>query len=128
MIVGSASAADICQNPEYETGGTQLEVGPFTLMHIAGFVDDRTVRIPQHACIRVFTSNAKKFVAGMASDAKGEFSFSGIESGNYRVVVSCDHLCTTSFEVRLRNSGNKKKIAVHMLPRGLDSCSFAELK
>jgi hypothetical protein len=128
-LLGSAVAEVNCQDPNYEPSQNQIEVGPWTVKSISGYVEDSLKsRISGTACVRLFTNREKKFVSGTATNEKGEFHLTAPPVGDYRLVVTCDGLCGASFGIKVSQTGSGKKIVVHMIPGGIDSCSWSSLK
>lgn len=76
----------------------------------------------------VFTEYEHKLVAASESDADGKFALRRMTPGRYRLVVKADPLCAANVPLQVVNRQEKKQVLqVHMKPRGLDSCSYADL-
>jgi len=117
-----------CQDRAFGGDITIANNKEWRVQHLAGVVDDGDKKALADACIRLFTKNGRHFVASAEVDTNGEYKFDNIKPGYYELVVTCKEFCATSFGVHLDPEGALKKIAIHMAPDGLDSCSVGELK
>jgi len=112
---------------EYENNN-QADYGPLVIQKVKGAIKDvGQVAVPK-ACVAVFTEKEHKLLATTESDANGKFSLDGLPPGRYRLVVKSDPLCAANVPLRVVKRGKRNEILqVHMKPRGLDSCSYADL-
>lgn len=105
----------------------QVDYGPLIVREVKGVVTDPKVAIPQ-ACLGIFTEKDHKIVATTESDANGKFSLQAVPPGLYRLVVKVDSLCAANVSLQVvKHQKRKRGLRVHMRPRGLDSCSYADL-
>jgi hypothetical protein len=106
----------------------QIDYGPLVVQDVKGSItDSQQVAVPK-VCVGIFTQEDHKLVATTKSDADGKFSLQSVPPGRYRLVVKADPLCAANVPLRVVNRQEKKQILqVHMKPRGLDSCSYADL-
>jgi len=112
---------------EYENHN-QIDYGPLIVQEVKGTITDpQQVAVPK-ACVAVFTEKEHKSVTSTESDAAGGFSLQNLPPGRYRLVVKADPLCAANVPLRVVKHQKKKQVLqVHMKPRGLDSCSYADL-
>ena len=81
------------------------------------------------ATVSLFAESSHALVATVTSDATGEFRFSKIDRGLYRVVVRVAGLCPANIPVNLDGSLlAHRRIEVTMQAKGLDTCSYALAK
>lgn len=112
---------------EYENHN-QTDYGPLIVQDVKGAITDpQQVAVPK-VCVGIFTEKDHKLVATTESDAEGKFSLQSVPPGRYRLVVKADPLCAANVPLQVVKSQKKKQVLhVHMKPRGLDSCSHADL-
>lgn len=112
---------------EYENHN-QIDYGPLVVQDVKGTITDpQQVAVPK-VCVGIFTEKDHKLVATTESGADGKFSLQSVPPGRYRLVVKADPLCAANVPLRVVKSEKKKQVLrVHMKPRGLDSCSYADL-
>jgi Carboxypeptidase regulatory-like domain len=112
---------------EYESHN-QIDYGPLIVQEVKGTITDPQQSAVPKGCVGIFTEKDHKLVATTESDTGGDFSFHGIPPGRYRLVVKADPLCVANVPLQVVTSQRKKQtLQVHMKPRGLDSCSYADL-
>jgi Carboxypeptidase regulatory-like domain len=112
---------------EYENHN-QTDYGPLTVQNVKGTITDQQQRAVPKVCVGIFTEKDHKLVATTESDADGKFSLQSVPPGRYRLVVKADPLCAANVPLQVVESKKKKQVLrVHMKPRGLDSCSYADL-
>jgi hypothetical protein len=111
---------------EYENHN-HIDYGPLVVQDVKGTITD-----PQHSavpkvCVGIFTEKDHKLVGTTESDADGKFSLQSVPPGRYRLIVKADPLCAANVPLQVVKHQKKKQVLqVHMKPRGLDSCSYAE--
>jgi len=106
----------------------QIDYGPLVVQGVKGTITDAQQVVVPKACVDIFTEKEHKLVATTVSDADGKFSLQSLRPGRYRLVVNADPLCAANVPLQVVKSQKKKQVLrVHMKPRGLDSCSYAEL-
>ena len=128
-FAGMSYATDECQSHVFTRGGTQLEPNLVTVRDVRGYVDDGNgARINDVVCVRLFKEKTKAFVTSVHTDHDGRYSLSTLREGDYRLVVTYTSFCPISFGVHVRKHAEQKNVVVHLLPRGIDSCSWSELK
>lgn len=112
---------------EYENHN-QIDYGPLVVQDVKGTITDPGKSAVSKGCVGVFTETDHKLVAATESNADGKFSLQSVPPGRYRLVVKADPLCAANVPLRVvKNQRNKQVLHVHMKPRGLDSCSYADL-
>ena len=112
---------------EYEDHN-QIDYGPLVVHDVKGTITDPQQSAVPKVCVGIFTEKDHKLVAATESDADGNFSLQSIRPGRYRLVVKADPLCAANVPLQVVKSQKKKQaLHVHMKPRGLDSCSYADL-
>jgi hypothetical protein len=106
----------------------QIDYGPLVVQDVKGTITDlQQVAIPK-VCAGIFTEKDHKLIATTESDADGKFSLQSVPPGRYRIVVKADPLCAANVPLRVvKGQKQKQVLQVHMKPRGLDSCSYADL-
>lgn len=112
---------------EYENHN-QTDYGLLIVQEVKGTIKDpQQVAVPK-VCVGIFTEKEHKLVATTESDADGKFSLQSVPPGRYRLVVKADPLCAANVPLQVVKHQKKKQVLqVHMKPRGLDSCSYADL-
>jgi len=130
LVVPSFAQQKVGSSPcvlEYEDHN-QIYYGPLVVQEVMGTITDPGQGAVQKVCIGAFTETDHKLVAATESDADGKFSLQGIPPGRYRLVVKAEPLCAANVPLRVvRNQWKKQVLRVHMKPRGIDSCSYADL-
>ena len=112
---------------EYENHN-QINYGPLVVQDVKGAITDPGQGAVSKVCVGIFTETDHRLVAATESDADGKFSLQSVPAGRYRLVVKADPLCAANVPLRVVKSQRKKQVLhVHMKPRGLDSCSYADL-
>lgn len=112
---------------EYENHN-QIDYGPLIVRAVKGAITDPSQGAVPKVCVGIFNEKDHKLVATTESDADGMFSLQGVPPGQHRLVVKADPLCAANVPLRVVKSQTKKDVLlVHMQPRGLDSCSYADL-
>lgn len=112
---------------EYENHN-QTDYGPLTVQNVEGTITDPSRGAVPKVCVGMFTEKDHKLVATTESDANGKFSLQSVPPGRYRLVVKADPLCAANVPLHVVKSQKQKQVLrVHMKPRGLDSCSYADL-
>ena len=112
---------------EYENHN-QIDYGPLIVQEVKGTITNPQQGAVPKVCVGIFTEKDHKLVAATRSDADGMFSLQGVPPGRYRLVVKADPLCAANVPLHVLKSQKKKQVLrVHMEPRGLDSCSYADL-
>jgi len=112
---------------EYENHN-QIDYGPLVVQDVKGKVTDPQQSAVLKVCVGIFTEKGHKLVATTESDADGKFSLQSVPPGQYRLVVKAHLLCAANVRLRVVKRQKKKQVLrVHMKPRGLDSCSYADL-
>jgi Carboxypeptidase regulatory-like domain len=112
---------------EYENHN-QIDYGPLIIQKVKGTITDPQQGAVPKVCVGIFTEKDHKLVATTESDAEGKFSLQSVPPGRYRLVVKADPLCAANVPLQVVKSQKKKQVLrVHMKPRGLDSCSYADL-
>jgi hypothetical protein len=112
---------------EYENHN-QIDYGPLVVQVVEGTITDPQKGAVPKAWVCIFTEKDHKLVAATQSDVDGKFSLQSLTAGWYRLVVKAEPLCAANVPLRVvKSQKNKPVLQVHMKPRGLDSCSYADL-
>jgi hypothetical protein len=84
----------------------------------------------QRACLALFNSNHSMLLRAFEASENGEFTASGIKTGDYWLVVrdSQHAFCTASTRLKLRGGSDKSSLVVNMRVQGQDSCSWCAAK
>jgi hypothetical protein len=95
------------------------------------FDSDRT-NVPG-ICLGVFSNDGKTLIATAAADRNGHFAFETLNPGKYRLVARGLGFCTANVPISLvrrktKTKPGNRRIALHMRPRGIDSCSYGGYK
>jgi len=100
----------------------------FAVRKIRGTVSDKSGMPIADGTVGVFTDDPQhKFVASAGVTESGVFEFGRLTPGRYRVVVKYDSFCPANILVEVKGQAPADRIVrVHMIPRGLDSCSYGE--
>lgn len=106
----------------------QIDYGPLIVRDVKGTITDPQQGAVPKVCVGLFTESDHKLLASTESDADGRFSLQSVPPGWYRLVVKADPLCAANVPLKVVKQQKKKQILrVHMKPRGLDSCSYADV-
>ena len=82
-----------------------------------------------HGCVGIFSEVSEKLVQFSEIDSEGRFEITGLTNGKYRLVISLDGFCAANTILILKNKrASKKLLSATMKPRGIDDCSYIELK
>ena len=112
---------------EYENHN-QIDYGPLVVQEVRGRITDPQQFAVPKVCVALFTEAEHKLIATTESDTEGRFSLPNVAPGRYRLIVKADPLCAANVPLQVVKHQRKKRVLqVHMKPRGLDSCSYAEL-
>lgn len=111
---------------EYENHN-QIDYGPLVVQDVKGTITDPQQSVISKVCVGIFTEKDHKLLASAESDADGKFSLQSVPPGRYRLVVKADPLCAANVPLQVVKHQKKEQVLqVHMKPRGLDTCSYAE--
>jgi hypothetical protein len=125
VVVQQNGASSPCV-VEYENHN-QIDYRPLIVQEVKGTITDPQSAVPK-VCVGVFTEKDHKLIAATESDAEGKFSLQGVPHGRYRLVAKADPLCAANVPIQVVKSQKTKQVLrLHMKPRGLDSCSYADL-
>jgi hypothetical protein len=112
---------------EYENHN-QIDYGPLVVQDVKGTITDQQHNAVPRVCVGVFSEKDHKLVVATESDADGNFSLQTTPPGRYRLVVKADPLCAANAPLHVvKHKREKQVLQVIMKPRGLDSCSYAEV-
>jgi hypothetical protein len=80
-------------------------------------------------CVSLFTAKGTRLVRSVRSNDDGKFVLKGIADGYYWLVVQHSYGFLTPARVRIRvdHRNRNKIIRIHLVPSGIDTCSWAEL-
>ena len=116
--------------PAYENHN-QIDYGPLIFDHLSGrAVDPSSLQMPR-VCLGLFKEGNHKLVATASTDENGNFKFSVVPLGRYRLVVHADGLCAANVPLRIvraKNSSKSRELVLHMRPSGIDACSYGDYK
>ncbi len=122
-----------CAKLNYEDKN-QVTPNSITLKTASGRVFDRTSKGDSQpvssVCIGLFEETTKRLIATATADDDGWFKFKQVPNGKYRLVVTDMYhiFCPANIPIEIDvRSGQKKKLAVYMVSRKIDQCSFGEI-
>jgi hypothetical protein len=122
-----------CARLKYEDKN-QVVPNSITLKTASGRVFDRTSKGDSQpvssVCIGLFEETTKRLIATVTANDDGWFKFKQVPNGKYRLVITDMYhiFCPANIPVEIDvRSGQKKKIAVYMVARKIDQCSFGEI-
>ena len=122
-----------CARLDYEDKN-QITPNSMTLKTASGRVFDRTSKGDSQAvssvCLGLFEETTKRLIATATADDEGWFKFKKVQNGKYRLVVTDMYhiLCPANIPIEIdARTGQKKRIAVYMISRRIDRCSFGEI-
>jgi|ERR1041384_4995765 hypothetical protein len=122
-----------CARLKYEDKN-QVTPNSITLKTASGRVFDRTAKGDSQpvssVCIGLFEETTKRLIATATANDDGWFKFKRVPNGKYRLVVTDMYhiFCPANIPMEINvRSGPKKKIAVYMVARKLDQCSYGEI-
>ena len=110
----------------------QIEYQPLSISTIAGVALDKDkVPVPV-VCLGLFTESDHRLVASTVTDGKGNFEFSQVAPGRYRLVAKYNGFCPANISLRLVRRSSKsqrrvERLVLHMQLAGVDSCSYGDL-
>jgi|KBSMisStandDraft_5_1062788.scaffolds.fasta_scaffold1790381_1 hypothetical protein len=127
MMVADAQPID-CGDIAYENH-SQIDGAQIQLLAIEGNArDGSSVAVPA-LCVGLFSDSDHRLIATTTTDADGHFSFRNIRRGDYRLVAQGQGFCAANARVRIRGSlRGRKPLFLHMQTRGIDSCSYFDVK
>jgi len=132
LVLGQQTSEDCRSRVKFENRN-QVDPKPLFIRALSGSILDRDrVPIPQ-ICLGLFTEEGHQLVASTVSDDSGQYRFTPLPRGRYRLIAKVAGFCTASVPLRLvgwPRGGliGKRRIVVHMeLPR-IDHCSYADFK
>jgi len=110
----------------------QVDPDEISLNRVVGrAVDSRGVAVPE-ICIGLFTNKGHRLIAQVRANSEGRFAFKALPEGRYRLVArmpNYDYLCPVNARVRIMKARRKKQsMTLHLVPRSLDQCSWADVK
>jgi hypothetical protein len=80
-------------------------------------------------CVGVFTESGEKLLQTFHLHSEGRFEIGGLMNGKYRLVITAPSFCAANAKIVLKNKhGGKKQLSATMKPRGIDDCSYVEVK
>lgn len=106
----------------------QVDYGPLKVGIVSGNVIDGVNAPVIGACVLLFNEQNHELVIKTVADAKGRFRLANVAAGRYRLLIKVEGLCTANVPIVLGPTAEKKAITVHMKPRGVDDCSYGELR
>jgi len=109
----------------------QIDPKPIEVGQIRGEAVDKEGSPLGPICVGIFTELEHKLMLYVQSDEYGAFRLdtSGLPDGKYRLVGQVPGLCPANQIIRIRSRSHKRRrLAVHMWPRGIDTCSYIEIQ
>ena len=127
---------DLCDSKTYEDHN-QIDPKPLKVAQVqgTGVIQIRDQIKPNQtvpdACLTLFTTD-QKFVATTKADLHGDFQFTDIAPGQYRLVARAPAFCTTNIPIQIVPASRKSKlrrqqILVHYRVSEIDSCSWGSI-
>jgi hypothetical protein len=108
----------------------QIDPQPLKLHSIRGFAsDDEGVAVP--VVVGIFTEKDHLLVSSARAGVDGKFDFKDIPPGRYRIVAMLDGLCPANVPILVESGSawiSKRIVHLHIRPRGIDTCSFGDLR
>jgi hypothetical protein len=104
----------------------QVEPEVLKVSRVAGVARNSQGTPIQGVEILLFTEQGHKLMAAAVTDKEGEFFLEEVPPGRYRLVAK-SLFCPANIPIWVRRSG-KKDLFLHLIPNGMDSCSYGTLK
>ena len=108
----------------------QIDSRPIELREVKGKVLDPSGTVMPKVCVGIFTEPEHKLVRYGQTDETGTFklSITGLPEGEYRFVGQLPGFCPGNVRIRNRSHSHQRRtLVVHMVVRGIDSCSYVEV-
>jgi hypothetical protein len=117
----------------------QSDPGPLSVDSLTGRViaeagdDAQEIGPVPGACLGLFTEEEHRLIATATADQEGRFQFGKVSNGEYRLVVLVGRLCTANVPLKVSGErrgkvAGKRQLVIHMMPRGIDRCSYGDFK
>jgi hypothetical protein len=92
-------------------------------------IDEANVSLPR-ACIAVFNADHSKLLHTAESDAEGKFVIKKMSPGQYWLVVKDQQraFCPVAAKLEVARWRSKRELVVHVVPGGIDRCSYCDAK
>jgi hypothetical protein len=128
LICGVAQAEQLgCKQQAHYEHHNMVDYGPLQLSSgINGSAIDPSGARVSGACVFVFTEASHHLVTATQADEDGRFKLI-LKHGRYRIIVKASPLCAANIPVHVAQLGSKNLVA-HMMPAGIDRCSYGEAK
>ncbi len=107
----------------------QIDPKPIEVPTVRGIAIDETGAPVSRGCVGVFSDDHSRLVASTDIQADRSFSFPKLRAGNHVQIVTSLGFCPANNALRIRRGrhGNQKLVAT-MKVRGIDTCSWIEVK
>ncbi len=123
---GQAQAKISCQI-EY-TDMNQIDYGPLALSSKGGIAMDPDGVLVPGVCVGLFKEKDHQLIASEKTNDAGHFEFSGVPTGEYRLVTSADGFPPANAKVRIASGFDHKPLIIHLIPGAIDTTSYVDLK
>jgi hypothetical protein len=125
-IATQSLCAQVAGKDDSYVDRNQINPPALKMSRVAGVaMDSQGVAIPS-VQILLFTEQGHKLVTTAVTDKEGEFFLEEVPAGRYRLVAK-SVFCPANVPIRVSRSG-KKHLFLHLVPGGIDSCSYGTLK
>jgi hypothetical protein len=108
----------------------QIEPKPLRLHVIRGVARAEDGSAIPAMEVGIFTEKDHVLVTTTMTDQKGQFDFSHVPAGRYRLVAKHPAFCTANMPILLESSAlghSGRAVELHMKVGGIDVCSFGSL-
>ena len=97
---------------------------------IRGAIVDSTGTPAYKGCVTLFASDRSTLLRSTVANEDGKFELEHVKPGSYWLVVRDGQraFCPSATHVKLRRYARASKLLVHLIPAGIDTCSYCEAK
>ncbi|GEM_PF-1937630 len=132
-VTSAQKNAPPCSTLTYEDKN-QVTPNSITLKTVSGRVFDHPSKGQSQpvssVCLALFEETGHTLVAITTADEEGWFRFKEVPKGKYRLVVKDVYhiFCPANIPVEIEGRATRrKKVAIYMLSRRIDQCSFGKV-
>jgi hypothetical protein len=97
---------------------------------IRGVIVDSSGAPAYKGCVTLFASDRSTLLRSAVANDNGKFELQHVKPGTYWLLVQDGQraFCPSSTHVKLKRSARRSKLLVHLIPGGIDTCSYCEAK
>jgi hypothetical protein len=97
---------------------------------IRGAIIDSAGAPGYKGCVTLFASDRSTLLRSTVANDEGNFELKHVKPGSYWLIVQDGQraFCPSSTHVKLRRYAHRSKLLVHLIPAGIDTCSYCEAK